>query len=41
MKLRQNTFKRAFGAWDQEDDADELVSTIRGSRLFNRETEEL
>ena len=41
MKSQKSSFKKAFGAWDQEDNADELVNTIRDSRLFNREREEL
>jgi len=38
---QKNNLKKAFGAWDQEESADELVNTIRDSRLFNRKTEEL
>jgi hypothetical protein len=41
IKSQRNNLKMAFGAWDQEENADELVDAIRNSRLFNRKIEEL
>lgn len=41
IRSQKNSLKKAFGAWDQEESVDELVDTIRNSRLFNRKTEEL
>lgn len=34
-------FKNAFGAWDEQDDAEALVESIRNSRVFNRNIETL
>lgn len=41
IKSQKSSFKKAFGAWDQDDNADELLDAIRESRLFNRKIEEL
>jgi hypothetical protein len=41
IRSQNNNLKKAFGAWDQEESADELVDTIRSSRLFNRKIENL
>ncbi len=34
-------FQKAFGAWDEQDDAEALVKLIRDSRVFNRNIEAL
>lgn len=34
-------FQKAFGAWDEKDDAEALVESIRNSRVFNRNIETL
>ncbi len=34
-------FQKAFGAWDEKDDAEALVERIRSSRIFNRNIEAL
>jgi hypothetical protein len=38
---KKNVFEKAFGAWDSRENADELVKSIRNSRAFNRNIEEL
>ncbi len=37
----KDTFEESFGAWDEGDDAEELVAKIRDSRMLSRITEEL
>lgn len=32
-------FYKAFGAWDEEESASELINTIKGSRTSNRNIE--
>ncbi len=39
-KKKTSNFYKAFGSWDKEESADELVTFIRESRTFNRGTEE-
>lgn len=34
-------FRKAFGAWDEQDDAETLVEYIRNARVFNRNIEAL
>lgn len=41
IRSQKNNLEKAFGAWDQEESADELINTIRNSRLFNRKIEGL
>lgn len=36
----ETDFYKAFGAWDERESAEELISSIKGSRTFNREIEE-
>jgi hypothetical protein len=36
-----NSFYKAFGAWESKQTADEMISDIRASRTFNRQTEQL
>jgi hypothetical protein len=38
-KKKKSSFYQAYGAWDQDETADELVQKIRGSRNFNRNIE--
>ena len=33
-------FYKAFGGWDENESAEELIDTIKGSRTFNRTIEE-
>ncbi|MEX1267646.1 MAG: hypothetical protein WEA56_01490 [Balneolaceae bacterium] len=36
IEREPTTFYKAFGGWDQNESAEELISTIKGSRTFNR-----
>lgn len=36
---KKSAFDEAFGAWDDNDDAEDLVSSIREARSFNRNIE--
>jgi len=38
---RKKYFYKAFGAWESKESADEIITTIRNSRNFNRKIEEL
>lgn len=38
---RKKSFSKAFGAWDSKESAEEIISTIRKSRTFNRQVEKL
>lgn len=38
---KRKSFYKAYGAWDSKKSADEIISDIRNSRTFNRQTEEL
>ncbi len=40
MDKEKTSFYKAYGAWDQDESADELITSIRGARTFDRETEE-
>lgn len=37
---KKKSFYKAFGAWDSEQTADEIISDIRNSRTFNRQIEQ-
>ncbi|MEI6749743.1 MAG: hypothetical protein ACOYMF_18180 [Bacteroidales bacterium] len=37
---RKKSFFKAFGAWDSKQPADQIISDIRSSRTFNRQTEQ-
>lgn len=37
----QTSIEQAYGAWESEESAEELINEIRSSRTFNRKTEEL
>lgn len=41
IKEKKKTFYKAFGAWKSRRSADEIISEIRNSRTFNRQTERL
>lgn len=41
IKVKTNAFEKAFGAWQGDENAEELITTIRDSRQFNRQIEEL
>lgn len=36
---KKSLFKEAFGAFDSEQSAEEIIQEIRSSRVFNREIE--
>ncbi len=38
---KKSTFYKAFGAWDSKQSADEIILSIKGSRSFSREIEQL
>ena len=38
---RKNSMDKAFGAWESEQSADELIADLRSHRTFNRRIEEL
>jgi hypothetical protein len=38
---RSDSFYKAFGAWESKQSADEIISDIRATRTFNRQTEQL
>lgn len=37
----KSDFYKAFGGWDKNESAEDLIETIKGSRTFNRTIEEL
>ena len=41
MKAKNNTFLKAFGAWEGKENADDLANQIKDSRYFARKTESL
>lgn len=40
MDVEQTEFYKAFGGWDKNESAEELIRTIKDSRTFNRAIEE-
>lgn len=38
---KKTSFDKAYGAWDNNESAEELIATIKESRTFRRNTEEL
>jgi hypothetical protein len=40
MAKGKSIFYKAYGAWDSNESADELISSIRSTRTFNRNIEE-
>lgn len=41
LSKKKSSFNKAFGAWDKEDDAEQIITEIRESRNFNRIIESL
>ena len=40
LEQEKTDFYKAFGGWDENESAEDLIETIRGSRTFNRTIEE-
>lgn len=40
MDVEQTEFYKAFGEWDENESAEELIRTIKDSRTFNRAMDE-
>ena len=40
IKNKKSSFKKAFGAFESEKSADEIINEIRRSRTFTRQIEE-
>ena len=40
LEQEKTDFYKAFGGWDENESAEELIETIKGSRTFNRTIEE-
>jgi hypothetical protein len=38
---RPNEFEKSFGSWESNESAEQLIDTIKKSRNFNRQIEEL
>ncbi len=38
---KKKSFYKSFGAWDSKQSAEQIISDIRNSRTFNRQTEQL
>jgi hypothetical protein len=36
LEQEKTDFYKAFGGWDKNESAEDLIETIRGSRTFNR-----
>jgi hypothetical protein len=41
ISRKKKRFYKAFGAWESEKSADEIILELRSSRTFNRRTEEM
>lgn len=41
LQQTPNTMKQAFGAWESEQSADEMIEELRNSRHTNRQIESL
>lgn len=41
LEGKNNAFEQAFGAWEGDESAEEIIDTIRNSRQFNRQSEEM
>jgi hypothetical protein len=37
----KTAFEKSLGAWDKKDKSEDLIKSIRGSRVFNRSIEKL
>lgn len=40
LEQEKTDFYKAFGGWDKNESAEDLIETIKGSRTFNRTIEE-
>lgn len=40
LEQEKTDFYKAFGGWDKNESAEDLIETIKGSRAFNRTIEE-
>jgi hypothetical protein len=40
LEQEKTDFYKAFGGWDKNESAEDLIETIKGSRIFNRTIEE-
>jgi len=40
IEQEKSDFYKTFGGWDENESAEELIDTIKGSRTFNRTVEE-
>lgn len=40
IEREKTNFYKAFGGWDENESAEELINTIKGSRTLNRTIEE-
>jgi len=40
LEQEKSDFYKAFGGWDKNESAEELIGTIKGSRTFNKTIEE-
>ena len=41
IEVKNSAFEQAFGAWEGNENAEEIIDSIRNSRQFNRQIEEL
>lgn len=39
LTKKKSSFKKAFGAFESDKSAEEIIDEIRGSRVFNRQIE--
>lgn len=39
INTKKNDFKKAFGAWESDESAEEIIAQIRASRVFKRNIE--
>ena len=40
IEQEQPDFYKSFGGWDNNESAEELISSIKGARTFNRKLDE-
>lgn len=40
-KQKQSVFYESFGGWDKNESAEELITSIKAARTFNRKLDEL
>jgi hypothetical protein len=39
LKKKSNSFKKAYGAFESDKSAEEMIEDLRKNRIFNRQTE--